>query len=86
VNATGSTGGIPFIFTIPGIAYGITAAGASSLWGSGGVAVLFEGGANVTGSAASGYGAGGSAAGSYIGTAAAGGAGTQGIVIITEYV
>lgn len=58
-------------------------AGASGQYGSGGIATL----GNVVGNAGSGYGAGGSSAVNNTSQSArAGGAGTTGIVIVTEYV
>ena len=59
--------------------------GGSSALGGGGVAVYADSSANA-GNAASNYGSGGSGAGCFnIGTSALGGAGSAGIVIITEF-
>jgi hypothetical protein len=86
VTGTGATG-------MPGVyGTGLTAnfhsgTGGSSPWGSGGLAKASNSGSTQAGQAASGYGSGGSG-GAVNNTAsnAAGGDGTPGIVIITEFV
>lgn len=63
-----------------------TSIGGASYFGYGGAAI-FPGAANQTGVAAQNYGAGGGGGYSYsAGGAVAGGAGTKGVVVITEYI
>lgn len=98
LGGAGGTGGTGGDYRTPGIpgGYGYTSvpssfnwtgAGASSPIGSGAINILGNA-TTATGNAALGYGSGGSGAVNWInqGAAASGGAGTKGIVIVTEYI
>ena len=88
VNATGGAGTFGIGFFIAGVqSFGMGGNGGNSYFGGGALGVTNSGGASTAGSNASTYGGGGSGASSgNSGTQRAGGDGSLGVVIITEYI
>ncbi len=86
-NANGAPGGMGFGGAIAALSFAVSGVGGSSIYGGGGLAVSTTTGAGTSGLAGTLYGAGGS--GGVMNNQNAGqtgGAGSAGIVIITEYV
>jgi len=85
LRSPGSAGGTGLV-SISGLVL-FSGAGASSQYGSGGLAPASNGIATAAGNAATGYGSGGSGALANISSAnQTGGAGTKGVVVITEFI
>ena len=81
ISRVGEDGGTGFVTT--GISLG--GKGSSSFYGSGGESPVAITTQTIAGVAATGYGAGASGAAVYFAAAAAGAAGFQGVIIVTEY-
>jgi len=78
INVNGSKGGNADTFDLGSY---ISGRGANSLLGTGGAEVT----SNAAGNAASGYGSGGGGGWGSSGNPIAGGAGSQGVILLTEY-
>lgn len=83
IQSPGATGGAALIFSASSAIGGV---GGNSMYGGGGVGAASNSSTDTSGSAATGYGAGGGGGINFDNTsAAAGGAGTAGLVIVKEY-
>jgi hypothetical protein len=87
LNMGGAGGSFAYILTTSSASPAVGGSGANSFYGLGGESGIPSSGADANGANGSGYGAGGGGGSSYQGSGgAAGGNGTAGLVIITEYI